>query len=176
MTGFFCRLQLTRHQLFVFLPKAADFKVPSHVALRIKHWDTEWDELDYNAPKWLQLMRTLGRMHGNSIRIRPKCYSLIPTMLRTLYEEYMYSEEPTGVELYTVWDHEGLDRDVESVAAELGLRLTYNVPEDVDLGTYPDSFRRFWQSAARQGFKFSVKYAVGCNYHGLTIRVIKDCA
>ncbi|KAH7689623.1 hypothetical protein AAVH_40378, partial [Aphelenchoides avenae] len=35
------KLQLTRHQQFAFLPKVDDFKVPSHVALRIKQCDNE---------------------------------------------------------------------------------------------------------------------------------------
>ena len=90
MTETFSSIRLTRHQLFAFLPRAVDFKLPPHVALHItcevKNVDDAEDNDDYGTQKWLQLMRTLEQMHENPIRILPHPVSLLPAMLRTLYE------------------------------------------------------------------------------------------
>ncbi|KAH7715584.1 hypothetical protein AAVH_17022, partial [Aphelenchoides avenae] len=64
------------------------------------------------------------------------------------------------LELHEVWGIPDVRRDLESLAAELGLRLVYKEPENVDAGTNPGNFSGLWQSSARKGFAFSVKYIV----------------
>ncbi|KAH7704874.1 hypothetical protein AAVH_27926, partial [Aphelenchoides avenae] len=70
--------------------------------------------------------------------------------------EYVSAEEPTGVELCTVWDGPPQRRD-----------------EGVDLEPDSERFKGFWQSTARDGFILSVNYVVAFGSHRLTIRITK---
>ncbi|KAH7689508.1 hypothetical protein AAVH_40493, partial [Aphelenchoides avenae] len=80
-------MKLTPRQLIAFLPEAVDFKLPRHVPLRIKVKNNDGDKIDdYEAGKWLQLLRTLDGMHENAIRVRLRLCTLAPAMLRTLHE------------------------------------------------------------------------------------------
>ncbi|KAH7694569.1 hypothetical protein AAVH_38382, partial [Aphelenchoides avenae] len=80
-------MKLTPRQLIAFLPEAVDFKLPPHISFRLKVKNNDEDKIDdYDAAKWLQLMRTIDRMHENAIRIRLRLCTLAPAMLRTLYE------------------------------------------------------------------------------------------
>lgn len=66
MTVSVFRMELTGLQLYEFLPQAADFKLPPHVALYIK---VDYVEVT-DVRSWLKIMRILEQMCENAIRIQ----------------------------------------------------------------------------------------------------------
>lgn len=64
------------------------------------------------------------------------------------------------------WD-QGLQRDVEPITAELGLKLVRKERES-----------RLYESTARRGLKFTAEFVTpwcdACVYSGLTLHIIKD--